>query len=108
MICRCWDWRSMVYCVWEAVVCVGLSVGLLVLFRETLNTEPGKILSALSGAAFGAYIIHIFIVIGLQAGLASVQLTPLIKFAMVTMASTVLSFGIVYLAQDALWAKKSI
>lgn len=103
-----WNWRSMVFCLWEAVVCAGLSIGLLVLFRERLNDRPGKLLSALAKAAFGAYIIHIFIVIGLQAGLAVVSLAPLFKFVLVTMAGTVLSFGIIHLAQHVRWITKTI
>ncbi len=101
-----WDWRSLVYSAWEALVCAGLSVGLLVLCREWLNTESGTLFSALAAAAFGAYIIHLFIVIGIQAGLAAVALSPLAKFALVTVIATMLSFGIAHLARQVPLLKK--
>ena len=69
-------WQSLVFCTWEAFVCAGLGVGLLVLFRERLNGAPGKLLAASVGAAYGAYIIHLLIVLGVQAGLDAITLAP--------------------------------
>jgi glucan biosynthesis protein C len=74
-------------------------VGLLVLLRDRLNRAPGKLLGALVGAAFGAYIIHLFVVIGLQAGMGAVTLGPFIKFLLVTLIAVILSFGIAHLAK---------
>jgi glucan biosynthesis protein C len=93
------SWRSLVFCTWEAFVLAGLGVGLLVLLRDRLNRAPGKLLDALVGAAFGAYIIHLFVVIGLQAGMGAVTLAPFIKFLIVTLIAVILSFGIAHLAK---------
>jgi glucan biosynthesis protein C len=95
------SWRSLVFCTWEALVLAGLGVGLLVLLRDRLNRAPGKWLGALVGAAFGAYIFHLYVVIGLQAGLDAVALAPFIKFLIVTLIATILSFGIAHLAKKA-------
>jgi hypothetical protein len=93
------SWRSLVFCIWESLVLAGLGVGLLVLLRERLNTAPGKLLGAIAGATFGAYIVHIFFVIGLQAGMGSVPVGPFIKFLIVTLIAAILSFGSAHLAK---------
>ncbi len=100
------NWRSAVFCAWEALVCTGLCVGLLVLFRERLNRQPGKLTSAIVGAAYAAYIIHLPLVLGVQAGLDGVALPPFIKFALVTLVVTILSFGIGHLLRQIPDAKK--
>jgi surface polysaccharide O-acyltransferase-like enzyme len=86
------DWRSLVFCMWEAVVCVGLCIGLLVLFRERLNKKPGRLLAAMIGAAYAVYIIHWWVVVGIQAGFESVDLAPFTKFVLVTILAIALSF----------------
>jgi surface polysaccharide O-acyltransferase-like enzyme len=98
--------EGLVWPTWEAFICVGLSVGLLVLFRERLNGQPGRLLSALSGAAYAAYIVHVLVVIGLQSGLASVSLPPFAKFIAVSLAGAALSFGIGHLLRQLPGARK--
>lgn len=95
------SWRSLVFCAWESLVLAGLGVGLLVLFRERLNSAPGKWLAALVGTAFGAYIFYLYIVIGVQAGMDAATLRPFIKFLIVTFVAAILSFGFVHLAKKA-------
>jgi glucan biosynthesis protein C len=46
-----------VWSVWEAFICVGLCVGLLVFFRQRLDTQ-GALLRALSRGSYTVYIIH--------------------------------------------------
>ena len=78
--------------VWEAFICVGLCVGLPVLFREYMSA-PGRLLRAMAPNAFGAYVVHVMpVVVGLQFGLASTRLDPFAKFALVTLAGVPLSF----------------
>ncbi len=85
------DWRSLVWSTWEALICIGLCAGLLTLFREKVNRQ-GKLLRALSANAYAVYIIHVWIVVGLQFALADVSLHPLAKFAIVTLAGIPLCF----------------
>lgn len=100
------NWGSFVWSAWEAVICVGLCVGLLVLFREGLNGQPGKLLSVMAGASYGAYIIHVFLIVGLQLGLHTVALPPSVKFGLVTPAGVALSFGIAHLMRQIPGAKR--
>jgi fucose 4-O-acetylase-like acetyltransferase len=91
---------------WEALICVGLCVGLLVLFRERDNGQSGKLLLLMAGAAYTAYIIHLLVVIGIQFGLDAVTLTPFAKFVLVALLGTILSFGIGHLVRQLPNAKK--
>lgn len=87
-------WQSAVWCLWEAVICTGLCVGLPVWFRKHLSARPGGLARALISAAYGAYIIHFLLVIALQFALQSAPLPPLVKFALVTVAGIAVSFAL--------------
>lgn len=100
------NWRSLLWSGWEALICVGLCVGLLTLFREWFNKPQGKLLSAMAGAAYGAYIIHLLIVMGAQAALHVAPLPPFIKFLLVTLVAAAISFGIAHLARQLPGVKK--
>lgn len=86
-----WNWRSLVWSTWEATICVGLCVGLLVLFRERVNTQ-GKLGKLLSENAYTVYLIHILIVIAIQFLVAPVAIAPLLKFFLVTLVGIPLCF----------------
>jgi surface polysaccharide O-acyltransferase-like enzyme len=100
------DWRSLVFSTWEALVCVGLCIGLLVLFRERFNKTAAMLMAAMIGAAYTVYIIHILIVIGLQAGFESLDMGPFMKFVLVTILAICLSFIIGILIKKIPGAKK--
>ncbi len=99
------SWRSLVYSTWEAFICVGLCVGLLVLFRDRFN-KSGKLLSTLSDSSYTVYIIHLFVVIGLQYGLVESPLPPFVKFALVTLVGVPICFTLSYLIKKLSFTKK--
>ncbi|GAB4384418.1 MAG: acyltransferase [Elainellaceae cyanobacterium] len=86
-----WNWRSLAASFWEATVCVGLCVGLLVWFREYLNTQ-GKVQRVLAKNAYAVYLIHLLVVVAVQFSIATVDIDPLLKFGIVTFISTPLCF----------------
>ncbi len=92
------NWPSLVRSTWEAVICAGLSVGLIVLFREMFH-RPRRLLAAMAAASYAAYIIHIYIIVGLQAGIEGVNLPAVVKFALVAVAGIILAFGIGHLSR---------
>jgi hypothetical protein len=100
--------EGLVWPTWEAFICVGLSVGLLVLFREWLGDrgQPGRLLAAMNGAAYAAYIVHVLVVVGLQSGLAPISASPFAKFIAVSLAGIALSFGIGHLLRQLPGARK--
>jgi peptidoglycan/LPS O-acetylase OafA/YrhL len=87
-----WNWQSVLWSIWEAVICVGLCVGLLVLFRDSIN-QSGKWQKFLAANAYAVYLIHLPIVIGIQFGFAAVAIAPLAKFLLVTLISLPICWG---------------
>jgi hypothetical protein len=88
---------SSVWAVWESFVCVGVCVGLPILFREVRDRIrirlPGRAQRATAANAYGAYVVHVLpVVVGLQFFLSRLSLDPLAKFALVTAIGVPLSF----------------
>ena len=83
---------------WEAVVAVGLSVGLIAAFRELFD-RSNRLLEVMAAASFGAYILHPAIVVSLQTEIADLTLSAFAKFAVVSVLGTAVAFGIAHLAR---------
>ncbi|HEY7565440.1 MAG TPA: acyltransferase family protein [Acidimicrobiia bacterium] len=81
----------------EALICVGLSIGLIVAARELFH-QPRRLITAMSSASYAAYILHIFVVVGLQAAILGLDLPAFAKFGLAALAGVVLSFGVGYLS----------
>ena len=77
----------------EAFVCVGMILGLTVLFRRFLS-QGGRVLSALEGNVYGVYIVHWFIVIAIQTAILGLTVTATDKFLIVTVLATLASFAL--------------
>ncbi|MGF1520778.1 MAG: acyltransferase family protein [Leptolyngbyaceae cyanobacterium] len=88
-----WDWRALLWSFWEATICVGLCLGLLVLFRERINFQ-GRLLRSLSQNAYAVYLSHLVIILYLQFNIADLAVGPLVKFGLVTIIGTPLCFGV--------------
>ena len=84
---------SVIFPLWEAVLCVGLSIGLIVFARNRVTAKPGW-LAPLAAASFGVYIVHVFIVVGLNSALLGVAVPPIVKFSVTTAAALILSFAL--------------
>jgi surface polysaccharide O-acyltransferase-like enzyme len=76
---------------WEAFECVGLCVGLLVLFREVAPSLP-RLLQMMAPSAYGVYIIHVYLVVPLQSAVIGLAVTPLVKFVLVVLLAVPISF----------------
>lgn len=93
------DWRSVVWSTWEAFICVGFCVGLLVLARERF-AQPGRMVRMLAASSFTIYVVHVFVLVGVQASLVDVALPPLAKFGIVTLVGVPLSVAVAALIQS--------
>ena len=80
----------------EPVVGLGMILGLLVLFRRYL-ASPGPWLRRLEGNIYGIFLIHLFVVIGLQLALLDVEWPALMKFFAVTIGTLAISYPIIAL-----------
>lgn len=79
----------------ESLLCVGISMSLLTLFRFYGN-KTNKVVQLLSDNSFGIYLFHVFVVIGLQASLLSASINGNIKFLLVTIGGIAISLVISY------------
>lgn len=88
------DWYNggVVWGFFEAFVCVGMILGLLMLFRAYCD-RPGRWLERLEGNVYGVYILHIFIVVGLQTAILAYAWPATGKFLFVSALAIVLSFA---------------
>jgi peptidoglycan/LPS O-acetylase OafA/YrhL len=82
---------SLVYDVWESFLCVGLCIGLLVFFRENLNFQ--RILAkSLAASTYAVYLFHVPVIVCLQYAIWRTDLAAIIKFVIVVLAATPLTF----------------
>jgi peptidoglycan/LPS O-acetylase OafA/YrhL len=80
----------------EGFVAVGLSVGLVALFKTFLN-RTGGVWQILSANAYAAYLFHVPVVIALQYAAVALPVGPLVKFAMVGLIGVPTAFGVSHL-----------
>ncbi len=50
-------WQAFVYALWESLMVVGVSIGLLVLFRQRWNWQ-GRLAKGLTASTYTVYLIH--------------------------------------------------
>jgi surface polysaccharide O-acyltransferase-like enzyme len=83
--------RGIFYPIWESLLCSALIVGLLVLFRERVNFH-GRLAQALADSQYAAYVLHLFVVILIQAAVAALVAPPFAKFVLVAALAVPLTF----------------
>jgi glucan biosynthesis protein C len=79
-------------CLWEALVCVGIGLLLLAVYRRHFNTQ-GPLARWLSDNAFGVYLIHPPILIGSAMLLHSLVLNAIAKAMLLTAVAAIGSFA---------------
>ena len=92
-------WNNFVYQwfgIYESLLCVFFSVGLLWLFREFVN-GTNAFQSWCSQQAYGAYIVHLFVLLAVQNMTDSLVLPGIVKFLIIGSVASIISFVITYL-----------
>ena len=84
-------WQSFALSVWEQFVCMGMVVGLLVLFRERLNHQ-GKLAKDMAASTYTVFLIHAPVIVFLALVLRDVTLHPLLKFVLVAPIAIAICF----------------
>ncbi|MFC0528755.1 acyltransferase family protein [Phytohabitans kaempferiae] len=84
------SWASACWTLVETVLCVGLSVGLLTLFRD-VATGHNRLSRAMADSSYTIYIIHLPIVVALQFAFVHTGLPALAAFAVVSALAVVAS-----------------
>ncbi|GAA3340681.1 acyltransferase family protein [Amorphoplanes nipponensis] len=91
-------WQSLVRCTLEGFICAGLAVGLPVAVRE-LARRPLRVVSAAAAASYAAYVLHLYILVPLQAAMTGPDASPFVKFGIVAVPAVLLSFGAAHLSR---------
>jgi glucan biosynthesis protein C len=71
-------WQAAAYALWEAFFCVGISLGLIVLYRERANAR-GRFTGFLADNNFGVYVFHTPILVAVSLALRTQASQPLTK-----------------------------
>lgn len=92
-------WQSATYALWDSTFAVGVSMGLIVLFRRFFDI-PGKLWQFLSKHYYTVYVIHIPIIVTLAAiVLSGISIGPLLKFDLAAVIAVPLCWGAAYLVR---------
>ncbi|HEX3395404.1 MAG TPA: acyltransferase [Steroidobacteraceae bacterium] len=85
------NWVSACKCLWEAFVCVSMSIGLTLTYRDRINTSSA-LFRFLSANSFAVYVIHPPVLIAITRLMSPLQAASSIKFALALLSATIASF----------------
>lgn len=84
-------WESFAYASWESLYGVAMSIGLITLFRNKINT-PGKISKLLSQNTYSMYLIHSIVLVSISVAFAGIIMHPLLKLIIVSPLAFIFCF----------------
>jgi glucan biosynthesis protein C len=86
-------WQSWLYCTWEALLCVGISMWLLLRFQERFD-RAGPLGARAARSAYTAYIIHPFFVVVGTWLIAGLPIPVLARFGLLSAAAVMVTFAV--------------
>jgi glucan biosynthesis protein C len=89
-------WQAFAYAIWESLLAVSMSIGLIYVFRRHANGQ-GRVAAFLSRNAYAAYLIHEVVIIAMSYAARDVVVYPLLKWALVALVAVPLCFGLGHL-----------
>ena len=92
-----WHAESLGFSIWQSILCAAMCIGLVWIFRERFNRR-GKILEAMAGSAYFAYIIHPLVLVTVAFFIKGWHIHPILKFVCNGAISVVACFSICHLA----------
>lgn len=98
-------WQAAGYAIWESFFCVGVCLGLLVLFRDKYNIQ-GRLSWFLSENAFGVYVFHTPLMVGITMLVRGIVIYPVLKMLLASMIVLPVCFGFSYLIRKIPLLKK--
>lgn len=91
-------WQCFAYTIWEQLVGFSLIMALFGIFKKHFNTQ-GNFARKLSDGAYGVYIFHTPILVGISALFLNVSLPLLLKFVALSPIALVLCFAFAWLVK---------
>jgi len=89
-------WQSAVYALWDSIVAVGMSLGLITFFRERINWS-GKRSRFLQRHSYTVYFIQAPIIVFVALALRGLSIEHLLKFGLAAVITIPLCFAVAYL-----------
>jgi glucan biosynthesis protein C len=84
-------WQSAAICFWEAFFCMGICLGLTVLFRETFNRQ-GAFAKWMSDNSFSVYLFHTPVLVAITLVMRGLAAPKPAKFLLATLLATTATF----------------
>lgn len=82
---------NITYSLYETIMCTGLIIGLIYLFRRRAN-QPSALMNTLAANAFAVYIIHVPVLVLVQFFLGKMAIPLSLQFTLAVLLGTMLSF----------------
>jgi len=100
-------WQCFFYTIWEQLVGFSLIAGLFGIFKKRLNAQK-KLARNLSASAYGVYIFHAPVLLGLSALFLNWQPSQFVKFIVLAPVALFICFSVAWLAKQIPVVKKII
>lgn len=100
-----WNWPAFFFALWESFFCVTFIIALVGLFKYKVNIN-NRFQKFLSDQAFGVFVFHAPILVGISMILKTWDVYPLIKFIVVAPIAVIASFFFAWLVRRVAPLKK--
>jgi surface polysaccharide O-acyltransferase-like enzyme len=86
---------SLIYSVWQQLMCMAMIIVLLVWFRGRFNRQS-PLVKAMADSTYAVYVFHPLIIVPLAVVLSPIKMEPALKFLLVTPLAVALCFLVGY------------
>lgn len=93
------NWPAFFYALWESFFCVTFILAMIGIFKYRLNSS-GKFQQFLSDNAFGVFVFHTPVLIGISILFKEITMTPILKFLVVSIIAVIVSFLVSWLVRS--------
>lgn len=93
-------WQSAIFCFWESFFCLGVCLGLIVIFRDRFNYQD-RVARWLSDNCFAVYVFHTPLLIWVTLMIRGYEAPKLVKFTW----ATVLGCAVTWLASSLIFRR---
>jgi len=100
-------WQSFSWAIWEQLVGFAMIIGLLGLGKKYLNKQ-GAVARKLSDSAYGVYIIHTPVIVGISALFVDWQINQLLKFIALAPLALLVCFLLAWIIKQIPGVKKVV
>jgi glucan biosynthesis protein C len=88
----------------DSFICIAMILGLLAFFQKHFD-KTGPWARRFAASAFGVYLLHMYIVVGVQFAILDFEIPALSKFALVTVVAALVTFVIIDLLRRIRWLR---